>query len=209
MSIQSEIDRINSNVQSALNAVADTGVSVPEGANSDNLPAAVSALANEKQDKLTGTKGQIVGFGADGLPVARDADFAPQSHAQDSTIHVTSQDKDAWNAKGKGNAIIYSGSYVGTGTYGSSNPTAITIPESSGMTNLKFIYVYQDNYWTMLSKNQLYAASYYRSGDNVSLIAYQVKSSMSGRTVTFFHSAQANRQLNEAGKTYNFFAFGE
>lgn len=53
MSIQSEIDRINSNVQSALNAVADTGVSVPDGANSDNLPAAVSALANEKQDKLT------------------------------------------------------------------------------------------------------------------------------------------------------------
>lgn len=53
MSIQSEIDRINSNVQAALNAVADTGVSVPEGANSDNLPVAVSALANEKQDKLT------------------------------------------------------------------------------------------------------------------------------------------------------------
>ena len=53
MSIQSEIDRINSNVQAALNAVADTGVSVPEGANSDNLPTAVSALANEKQDNLT------------------------------------------------------------------------------------------------------------------------------------------------------------
>ena len=72
MSIQSEIDRINSNVQSALNAVADTGVSVPEGANSDNLPAAVSALANEKQDKLTGAHGQIVGFGPDGKAVAQD-----------------------------------------------------------------------------------------------------------------------------------------
>ena len=72
MSIQSEIDRINSNVQSALNAVADTGVSVPEGANSDNLPAAVSALANEKQDKLTGTQGQVVGFDAEGNPVAQD-----------------------------------------------------------------------------------------------------------------------------------------
>lgn len=72
MSIQSEIDRINSNVQSALNAVADTGVSVPEGANSDNLPAAVSALANEKQDKLTGAQGQIVGFGPDGNAVAQD-----------------------------------------------------------------------------------------------------------------------------------------
>ena len=53
MSIQSEIDRINSNVQAALNAVADTGVSVPENANSNDLPAAVLALANEKQDKLT------------------------------------------------------------------------------------------------------------------------------------------------------------
>ena len=53
MSIQSEIDRINSNVQAALNAVADTGVSVPENANSNDLPTAVLALANEKQDKLT------------------------------------------------------------------------------------------------------------------------------------------------------------
>ena len=72
MSIQSEIDRINSNVQSALNAVADTGISVPEGANSDNLPVAVSALANEKQDKLTGAQGQVVGFDAEGRPVAQD-----------------------------------------------------------------------------------------------------------------------------------------
>ena len=73
MSIQSEIDRINSNVQSALNAVADTGVSVPEGANSDNLPAAVSALANEKQDKLTGAQGQVVGFDENGDAVAQNA----------------------------------------------------------------------------------------------------------------------------------------
>lgn len=72
MSIQSEINRINSNVQAALNTVADTGVSVPEGANSDNLPVAVSALANEKQDKLTGTQGQVVGFDAEGRPVAQD-----------------------------------------------------------------------------------------------------------------------------------------
>ena len=75
MSIQSEIDRINSNVQSALNAVADTGVSVPENANSNDLPAAVLALANEKQDKLTGMQGQVVGFGPDGLAVAQ---YAPK-----------------------------------------------------------------------------------------------------------------------------------
>ena len=73
MSIQSEINRINSNVQAALNAVADTGVSVPENANSNDLPAAVLALANEKQDKLTGAQGQVVGFDAEGMPVAQDA----------------------------------------------------------------------------------------------------------------------------------------
>ena len=72
MSIQSEINRINSNVQAALNAVADTGVSVPENANSNDLPAVVLALANEKQDKLTGTQGQVVGFDAEGNPVAQD-----------------------------------------------------------------------------------------------------------------------------------------
>ena len=72
MSVQNEIERINNNVQAALSAVADTGVSVPENANSNDLPAAVLALANEKQDKLTGTQGQVVGFDAEGNPVAQD-----------------------------------------------------------------------------------------------------------------------------------------
>lgn len=118
MSIQSEINRINSNVQSALNAVADTGVSVPEGANSDNLPAAVSALANEKQDKLTGAQGQIVGFGPDGKAVAQDkptytasevgadasgAAAAVQSnldgHTGNTTVHITASERTGWNGK--------------------------------------------------------------------------------------------------------------
>ena len=72
MSVQNEIERINNNVQAALSAVADAGVSVPENANSNDLPAAVLALANEKQDKLTGTQGQVVGFDAEGSPVAQD-----------------------------------------------------------------------------------------------------------------------------------------
>lgn len=71
MSIQSEIDRINSNVQSTLNTIADTGVSV--GTNSDALPAAALSLVNEKQDKLTGTAGQVVGFDASGNAAAQEA----------------------------------------------------------------------------------------------------------------------------------------
>lgn len=50
MSIQSEINRINNNVQTTLNTIAETGVSV--GSNSDALPAAAAALANEKANKV-------------------------------------------------------------------------------------------------------------------------------------------------------------
>lgn len=61
MSIQSEIDRINNNVQTTLNTIADTGVEVGSGSNA--LPAAAAALANEKQDKITAS-GLLKGNGS-------------------------------------------------------------------------------------------------------------------------------------------------
>ena len=74
MSVQSEIDRIRKNVNDTLKTISDTGVTV--GAGSDSLPAAAAALANEKQDKLTGTQGQVVGFDSGGNAVPQDV---PQS----------------------------------------------------------------------------------------------------------------------------------
>lgn len=74
MSVQSEIDRIKKNVNDTLKTISDTGVTV--GAGSDSLPTAAAALANEKQDKLTGTQGQVVGFDSGGNAVPQDA---PQS----------------------------------------------------------------------------------------------------------------------------------
>lgn len=44
MSIQSEIDRISENVSNALQSVEAKGVSVPEGANSDNLPELINEI---------------------------------------------------------------------------------------------------------------------------------------------------------------------
>lgn len=44
MSIQSEIDRISNNVNNAIQAVEAKGVSVPEGANSDNLPELINEI---------------------------------------------------------------------------------------------------------------------------------------------------------------------
>ena len=70
MSIQSEITRISNNVQNTIDVIEQTGVSVPAGANSDNLPSLAQALANEKQDKLTGIEGQFVGFNSSGAAVA-------------------------------------------------------------------------------------------------------------------------------------------
>ena len=119
MSVQSEVDRINTNVQSSLSAISETGVEVPEGANSDNLPAAVAAMANEKQDKLSGTKGQVVGFDESGNAVAQDANYAPASHASDETIHVTADQKTAWDAKA-------------TTTYVDQKIAAIPTPDVSG-----------------------------------------------------------------------------
>lgn len=70
MSIQSEIIRITNNVQDTIDVIKQTGVSVPAGANSGNLPSLAQALSNEKQDKLTGTEGQFVGFDSSGAAVA-------------------------------------------------------------------------------------------------------------------------------------------
>lgn len=70
MSISSEITRIANNVQNTIDTIGATGVTVPAGANSDNLPSLAQALANEKQDKLTGQQGQYVGFDSNGAAVA-------------------------------------------------------------------------------------------------------------------------------------------
>jgi len=53
MSIPSQLNRINNNVQSTLGIIANTGVEV--GANSDALPTAAAALANEKLSTGGGT----------------------------------------------------------------------------------------------------------------------------------------------------------
>lgn len=70
MSIQSEIIRITNNVQDTIDVIKQTGVSIPAGANSDNLPSLAQALANEKQDKLMGAEGQYVGFNSAGEAVS-------------------------------------------------------------------------------------------------------------------------------------------
>ena len=94
MSIQSEITRITNNVQDTIDVIEQTGVSVPDGANSDNLPSLAQALANEKQDKLTGTQGQVVGFDEDGNAVPQAAPNTGVTSFNGRTGAVTPQSGD-------------------------------------------------------------------------------------------------------------------
>lgn len=91
MSIQSEVERISTNVQNTLEAIRQTGVSVPENATSDAIPAAAAALANEKQDKLTGSQGQVVGFDAEGNAVAQEAPQGGLTQEQADQRYVQQQ----------------------------------------------------------------------------------------------------------------------
>lgn len=95
MSIQSEVERISTNVQNTLEAIRQTGVSVPENATSDALPAAAASLANEKQDKLTGSQGQVVGFDAEGNAVAQEM---PASGGKRMARFVVGTSASGWTA---------------------------------------------------------------------------------------------------------------
>lgn len=96
MSIQSEITRITNNVQDTIDVIEETGVAVPQGANSDNLPALAAALASTKQDKLTGAEGQVVGFDSKGNAVAQDA---PESG-------ISQEDADARYLQLEGGGVV-------------------------------------------------------------------------------------------------------
>ena len=107
MSIASEISRISGNVQSTIEAIAATGVTVPENANSDNLPSLAQALANTKQDKLIGTEGQVVGFDADGNAVAQDApDGLPEGGTEGQVLTKTASGAE-WS-----DSVVYINTYA-------------------------------------------------------------------------------------------------
>lgn len=112
MSIQSEVERLSANVQNTLEAIRQTGVSVPENATCDALPAAAAALANEKQDKLTGAQGQVVGFDSSGNAVAQAAPQTGLTQEQADQRYVQQQNGNLVSTLGlipSGNVVIQEG----------------------------------------------------------------------------------------------------
>lgn len=117
-------------------------------------------------------------------------------------------------------ARIATGSYTGTGTYGESNPNSLTFAFEP-----KLVFMFKDKlplymnvdtteahpvYGTTIGMTTAYSKSLFniygrRSGDDYYLYA---KKSSDGKTLSWYHGAGANDQMNGSGATYQYIAIG-
>lgn len=101
------------------------------------------------------------------------------------------------------NLSLYTGQYIGTGTYGLSSPTSITFPfepalfffPSYSISNERVIFA------NALSTN--YAQAYVGDGSYVN-----INKNADGKTISWYSSESAGVQHNYGGRTYKFAAIG-
>ena len=115
---------------------------------------------------------------------------------------------------------IDTGSYTGTGTYGSSNPNSLTfafepklvfmfkgkLPSYADINSALVLPVYG----TTIGMTTEYARCLFniygrKSGDDYYLYA---KKSSDGKTLSWYHGAGADDQMNDSGVTFNYIAIG-
>ena len=124
------------------------------------------------------------------------------------------------NSQILGGVQIETGSYVGTGKYGYSNPNSLTFgfePKLVFMFEDKFpVYksinsqTSQPVYGTTIGMTTEYSRSLFniygrRSGDDYYLYA---KKSSDGKTLSWYHEAGVDDQMNDSGVTFNYIAIG-
>lgn len=116
---------------------------------------------------------------------------------------------DAVEALANAKAKIATGSYTGTGTYGSSNPNSLTF-----VFEPKFIFItayataYTNVIQAMLARGQ--DRLVYSSVSNNGGSSYTNKSTLtwSGNTVTWYNTNSESGQLNSSSYTYYYIAIG-
>lgn len=141
--------------------------------------------------------------------------YGPVYMAQDGTIHASQEYTEAgdwldvW-----GNAIpavkIETGSYVGTGTYGESNPNTLTFGFEP-----KLVFIATENQENVINR---VATAPLIFGTNFSSIFYVTSSptllegtiylQWDKNAIEFYNAGSASRQLNSAGETYRYVALG-
>lgn len=102
--------------------------------------------------------------------------------------------------------LLYTGQYVGTGTYGQSNPTVLTFPFEP---IIWFPSIYQLNIqpYYMLCALMTNSWSEMRPMYDISSNCY-VSMSADRKSILIYSSYKSNNQLNISGKTYYFAAIG-
>ena len=146
MSISSEITRISDNVSSALDAVESKGVTIPTGANSDDLPALISSIRTGSSvvvtpTLLTGT--DIASISVDGSSTTLYAPTPPTASSatpQDLGTASSGSSTDYSRADHVHAKPSYSKSDVGLGNvdnvqqYSASNPPPYPVTSVNGET---------------------------------------------------------------------------
>lgn len=102
-------------------------------------------------------------------------------------------------------ARVQFGSYVGTGTYGSSNPNALTF---DFVPKMVFVWGFGNSsgnslYYQFMFYGENYTSIYIGDGNSNS-----TKVSWDSKTVSWYHNGDRYQQLNESSRTYRFFAIG-
>ena len=105
-----------------------------------------------------------------------------------------------------GGCRIATGSYVGNGGLGSGSPNTVTCGFSPKFVIVSNIQVVNSRYWWLLMVNPFTAAI--EGLPNFSTTAKKITVSWSGNNVSWYGSTDPMYQLNEAGTTYSWVAFG-
>lgn len=100
------------------------------------------------------------------------------------------------------------GSYVGTGTYGTSNRTSLTFDFVPKLLIVQRVYAASTYSWATDTMIWLGGSSYVRRG-NSTVVYNDIGTVMvSENTVSWYNTVDAQRQLNTSNGTYTYIAIG-
>lgn len=96
--------------------------------------------------------------------------------------------------------MLYSGQYIGTGTYGVKNPTSVTFPFEP------VLFFFPSELRTLFANT--FSTEYKRIDANGKGTYIDIKKSADGKTISWYSDESASRQYNAAGETFNYVAIG-
>lgn len=170
----------------ATTAEAQAGVATGKWMSPALVKAAIDTLAAKAQNILSNETKTLFGLSADAVP--------------DDVLALIKTLIDAANTNANSKAKIATGSYTGTGTYGSSNPNSLTFDFEP-----KILFV--TNPSTATSQLVALYGSMYSFSYHTATSTNYVTISWGNKNVSWYATSD-KYQLNDTGQTYNYMAIG-